>query len=494
MIPQETVQKIIDTSRIEEVIADFISLRKKGTNYTGLCPFHNEKTPSFMVSPAKGIFKCFGCGKGGNSVNFVMEHEHITYVESLKFLAKKYNIEVQETELTADELKKKNNRESLLVITTHAQKYFSKTIPHTPEGKAIGLSYFKERKFRDDIIEKFQLGYSLNEKDAYTQEALKNGFKIDYLEQTGLTIVKDNYNTDRFRGRVIFPIHTLSGQVIGFGGRILKQDPEKKLAKYLNSPQSEIYDKSNTLYGIFYAKKSIVQQDKCYLVEGYTDVISMHQCGLENVVAASGTSLTEPQIRMIHRFTPNVTIIFDGDLPGIKAALRGINMVLEAGLNVKILLLPDGEDPDSFSKAHTSDEFIDYINKNEEDFIKFKTKLLLNEIGNDPIKKANLITDIVNTIAVIPNNITQAIYIKECSTMLMSSKNNYFGNKQNLKSNPNAKPEPPNYSKQVIPLQKHHQIPLVIMILKPIILYSTRKGNYMLRFSMVIILLMLNSA
>lgn len=418
MIDQDTVQRIIETAKVEDIISDFITLKKRGVNYIGNCPFHNEKTPSFTVSPAKGIYKCFGCGKGGNSISFVMDHEQISYLEALKWVAAKYKIEIHEKELSSEDIKKKNNRESMLVVSTYAQKYFSQILNNHQEGKAVGLSYFKERGFRDDIIEKFQLGYSLSEKDAFTNEAVKNGYKIEYLEQTGLTIVNENYQNDRFRGRVMFPIQTLSGQVIGFGGRVLKIDPEKKIAKYLNSPQSEIYDKSKTLYGIYFAKRSIVQENKCFLVEGYTDVISMHQSGIENVVAASGTSLTDQQIQLINRFTPNITIIFDGDPAGIRASLRGINMVLEAGMNVKILLLPDGDDPDSFAKKHNSTELKEYITEHEQDFITFKTHLLLGETEGDPIKKANLITDIINTIAVIPDTITQSVYIKECSKIL----------------------------------------------------------------------------
>ena len=416
MIDHNTIQRIIDTAEITEVVQDFVNLKKRGVNYLGLCPFHNEKTPSFTVSPSKGIYKCFGCGKGGNAVNFIMEHEHLGYPEALKYLAKKYNIEVVEKELTAEEIQQQNERDSLLVVTKYANTYFQEKLHKNNDGRAIGLSYFKERGFREDIIKKFELGYSLDVRDAFTIAAKEKGYKVEFLEKSGLTIVNENGQFDRFRGRVIFPIHGLSGNVIGFGGRILRKDA--KAAKYLNSPESEIYHKSRILYGMYFAKQSITQLDKCYLVEGYTDVLSMHQSGIENVVASSGTSLTVEQIRLIKRFTPNVTIIYDGDAAGIKASLRGIDLVLEQGLNVRVLLLPDGEDPDSFSKSRSSAELIDYIEKNEEDFITFKTRLLSQEAKNDPVKKANLITDIVRSIAVIPENITRTVYIKECSIIL----------------------------------------------------------------------------
>jgi DNA primase len=416
MIDHNTIQKIIDTAEITEVVQDFVNLKKRGVNYLGLCPFHNEKTPSFTVSPGKGIYKCFGCGKGGNSVNFIMEHEHLGYPEALKYLAKKYHIEVVEKELTAEEIQQQNERDSLLIVTKYANTYFQEILHKHNDGRAIGLSYFKERGFRDDIIKKFELGYSLDSRDALAIAAKEKGYKIDFLEKSGLTIVKDNGQYDRFRGRVIFPIHGLSGNVIGFGGRILRKDV--KAAKYLNSPESEIYHKSRILYGLFYAKQSITQLDKCYLVEGYTDVISMHQSGIENVVASSGTSLTVDQIRLIKRFTPNVTIIYDGDAAGIKASLRGIDLILEQGLNVRVLLLPEGEDPDSFAKSHNSTDLIKFIEDNEEDFITFKTRLLSQEVKNDPVKKANLISDIVRSIAFIPETITRTVYINECSKIL----------------------------------------------------------------------------
>jgi DNA primase len=416
MIDQATVERIIDTAQIVDVVEDFVRLKKRGVNYLGLCPFHGEKTPSFTVSPAKNIFKCFGCGKGGNAVSFIMEYEHLSYYEALRHLAKRYNIEIVERELSSNEIQQKNDTESMLVVNEFAQKYFSDLLHNHKEGTSVGLSYFTERAFREDIIEKFQLGYSLEQRDAFTQAALKKGFKLDYLIKTGLSIKGENNNFDRFSGRVMFPIHSLSGKIIGFGGRVLKTD--KKTAKYLNSPESEIYHKSKVLYGLFQARTAIVQVDTCYLVEGYTDVISMHQAGIHNVVASSGTSLTVDQIRLIKRFTSNITILYDGDSAGIKASIRGIDMVLEEGLNVKVLLLPDGEDPDSYSKKHNASEVIDFIEKNKTDFIHFKSRLLLQDASDDPFKKANAISDIVNSISVIPDIIIRSVYIKECSNLL----------------------------------------------------------------------------
>ncbi len=417
MIDQHTVDKIIAAADIVDVVKEYVTLRKRGVNYLGLCPFHNEKTPSFTVSQSKGIFKCFGCGKGGNVVNFIMEHERLNYVEALKFLAKKYHIEIEEKEITPEEVEKRNERESLMVINSYAQRYFSDMLHKHSDGKTIAMAYFRERGFKDHIIEKFQLGYCLDQRDAFTQNALRDGYKLDYLVKTGLTIKREDGSTfDRFAGRVMFPIHSISGRVIGFGGRILKAD--KKTAKYLNSPESEVYHKSEVLYGIYHAKKAITQENKCYLVEGYTDVISLHQTGIENVVASSGTSLTQDQIKLIKRFTPNVTILYDGDAAGIKASLRGIDMILEEGLNVKVVLMPDGEDPDSFARAHSASEVLDYIRQNETDFIKFKTRLLLDEAKNDPIKRAALITDIVRSISAIPDQVVRAVYIKECAKLM----------------------------------------------------------------------------
>jgi len=419
MIDQFTIDKIYEAAEIVDVISDFVSLKRKGINYVGLCPFHNEKTPSFTVSPSKGIYKCFGCGKGGNSVNFIMEHENLSYYEALRFLAKKYNIEIHEKEETQEDKEKKDERENLLVVTSFASKFFHDTLLNSNEGQNIGLSYLHERGIRDDMIEKFQIGYSPEKKDALTEYAISKGYKREYLVKSGLTIEKNNQYFDRFSHRIIFPIHSIGGQVIGFGGRSIKTT--KEIAKYLNSPDSDIYHKSFILYGIFQAKKAIVQNDKCFLTEGYTDVISFHQAGIENVVASSGTSLTSEQIRLIKRFTNNITIVYDGDQAGIKAAIRGIDMVLEEGMNVKVVLLPDGEDPDSFSRKNAASEVIKFINENETDFILFKTRLLISEAQKDPIKKATLITDIVHSLAVIPDQIVRSIYIKECSGLLQVS-------------------------------------------------------------------------
>ena len=418
MIDQSTIDRILETAQIEQVVSDYVSLRKRGVNLIGLCPFHNEKTPSFTVSPAKGICKCFGCGKGGNSVNFVMEVEQLNYYEALKHLAKKYNIEVVEKEMSAEQIAQQNDRESMLVVNAYAQKYFSTILYEHIDGKSIGLSYFRERGYTDEIIKKFQLGYSLDQRDAFTQEAIKQGYKKDYLVKTGLTLANEQSENlaDRFRGRVLFPVHSLSGKIVAFGGRILKKDD--KMAKYLNSPESDVYHKSNELYGIFFAKQAIVKNDRCFLVEGYTDVISMHQAGIENVVASSGTSLTQGQIRLIHRFTPNITVIFDGDAAGIKASIRGIDMLLEQGMNIKVVSLPEGEDPDSFAKKQNASDFIEFIEKNSVDFIRFKTNLLLKDAGSDPIKKAKLIADIVDSISVIPDNIIRSVYIKDCSSLM----------------------------------------------------------------------------
>jgi DNA primase len=419
MIPKETVDLIIDSSRIDEVVGEFVALKKRGASMIGLCPFHNEKTPSFNVSPARGIYKCFGCGKGGNSVNFVMEHEHLSYPEALRWLAKKYNIEILEEKKTDEQQQRDNERESLFLVSSFAQKHYTKNLHETEEGKAIGLSYFRERGFRQDIIEKFQLGYSPETWRDLTDAAVAAGYKIEYLVKAGLTIQneenKDKY-FDRFHGRVIFPIHNASGRVIGFGGRTLKTD--KKVAKYINSPETEIYHKSNVLYGLYFAKKQIIQDDVCYLVEGYTDVTSMHQAGIENVVASSGTSLTVEQIRLIRRYTNNITILYDGDPAGIKASFRGIDLILEEGMNVRVLLFPDNDDPDSYSKKVPNEEFKSFIKQNTKDFIAFKTELLSADTQNDPIKKAGLIHDIVNSIALIPDAITRSVYVKDCSRIL----------------------------------------------------------------------------
>lgn len=417
MIDQATVDKIIDSANILEVVSDFVTLRKRGVNYVGLCPFHDEKTPSFSVSPSKGICKCFSCGKGGSAVLFIMEHEQLSYYEALKYLAKKYNIEIEERELSDEEKQIKSDRESMLIVNSFAQEYFSNILFQHSEGRSVGLAYFHERGFRDDIIHKFALGYSLEQRDALAIEAKKRGYKEEYLLKTGLCLEGQNgYISDRFRGRVIFPVFSLSGKVLAFGGRVLKKSD--KLAKYVNSPESEVYHKSNVLYGIYQAKQSIVKNDNCFLVEGYTDVLSMHQAGVENVVASSGTSLTPGQIRLIHRFTNNITVIYDGDAAGIKASLRGIDLILKEGMNIKVVLLPDGDDPDSFAKKQSASSFTEYIKNHEVDFIRFKTNLLLDSAGNDPIKRAELISDIVQSIAIIPDTIVRSVYTKECSRLM----------------------------------------------------------------------------
>lgn len=418
MIDQITIDRIMGAANIVDVVSEFVTLRKRGANYIGLCPFHNEKTPSFSVSQSKQICKCFSCGKGGNVVHFIMEHEQLNYYEALKFLAKKYGIEIQERELSNEEKQARSDRESMFVVNDFARDFFVSTLKNHTEGKSIGLAYFRSRGFRDDIIEKFQLGYALGENNALANEASKKGFKKDFLIKTGLAYQNERGELrDKFRERVIFPVHTLSGKVVAFGGRTLNTS-NKKIAKYINSPESEIYTKSNELYGIYFAKQAIVKADCCFLVEGYTDVLSMHQAGIENVVASSGTALTTGQIRLLHRFTENITILYDGDSAGIHASLRGIDMLLEEGLNIKVVLLPEGEDPDSFARQQNSESFQQYIESNESDFIKFKSRLLLNDAGDDPIKKAELITDIVKSIAVIPETIVRSIYIKETSQLL----------------------------------------------------------------------------
>ena len=416
MIDPTTVDRIFDEARIVDVVSEFVTLKRRGVNYIGCCPFHNERTPSFTVSPAKNIYKCFGCGKAGNSVNFIMDHEHLSYPDALRYLAKKYNITIEEKEPTPEELQQKDQRESLMVVSAYATRIFHDQLFNTREGTAIGLSYFKERGFREDIIKSFELGYSFETRDAFTREALKDGYKEEFLVKTGLSIKDEERGVfDRFSGRVMFPIHSLAGKVIAFGGRTLKTD--KKTAKYLNSPESEIYHKSKILYGIYQAKKSIVQNDKCFLVEGYTDVLSMYQAGIENVVASSGTALTVEQIQLIKRFTPNITVLYDGDPAGIKASLRGIDLILQEDMNVKVLLLPDGEDPDSFARSHSASELETFIRANETDFITFKARLLLEDAKNDPIKRSQLITDVVQSVALIPQAIKRSVYLKECARM-----------------------------------------------------------------------------
>lgn len=416
MIDKATIDKIMDAANIVDVVSEFVTLRKAGVNYKGLCPFHNEKTPSFVVSPSKGYCHCFSCGKGGNVVGFIMEHEQMTYPEALRWLAKKYNIEIHERELTDEEKREESERESLFIVNDWALHYFQDNLFNTGQGQAIGLQYFRSRGFRDDTISRFQLGYALPERDALARAAVAKGFKEEFLITTGLCYRRDDGRLqDRYAGRVIFPVHTVTGRVVAFGGRIL--DNNKKAAKYVNSPESLIYHKSNELYGIYQAKHAITKQDRCYLVEGYIDVTSMNQSGVENVVASSGTSLTTGQIRLIHRFTNNITVLYDGDSAGIHASIRGIDMLLAEGMNVKVLLLPDGDDPDSFAQKHTAQEFRDYIEQHQTDFIEFKTNLLLRGV-TDPIKRSEAISSIVKSVSVVPDQITRATYITECAHRL----------------------------------------------------------------------------
>ena len=420
MIDRNTIEQIMDAAKIEEVVSDFVALRRRGVNMIGLCPFHNEKTPSFTVSPAKNLYKCFGCGKGGKPVHFIMEHEQMSYPDALRWLAKKYHIEIKERELTDEERQAQNIRESMFVINEYAQQFFVDTLHTTQEGEAIGLGYLHRRGLRSETIKKFGLGYSPEKRDTFATTAVKNGYNAELIAKTGVCYsTEDGRLVDRFWGRVIFPVHTISGKVVAFGGRILQNNP--KAAKYVNSPESEIYHKSDHLYGLYFAKQAIMQHDRCILVEGYLDVISMHQSGIQNVVASSGTSLTTGQIRLIHRFTNNITLLYDGDKAGIKASLRGIDMLLEEGININVVLLPDGEDPDSYAQSHSTEEFEEYLKRNSVDFIQFKTNLLMDEVGDDPIRRAGLIGDIVKSIAVIPNDILRSEYIKRCSDMLKVS-------------------------------------------------------------------------
>ncbi|MGI9530652.1 DNA primase [Lutimonas sp.] len=424
MIARDTIDKVFETARVEEVIGDFVNLKKAGANYKGLSPFTDEKTPSFMVSPVKQIWKDFSTGKGGNSITFLMEHEHYSYPEAIRYLAKKYQIEIEETVQNEEEKKRSNEKESMFLVSEYAKTYFMDTLWNSEKGKAIGLSYFKERGFTDETIRKFELGYSLDEWSAFTDEAISKKYEIEFLDKTGLTIVKDNRKFDRFKGRVMFPIQSMSGRILGFGGRTLSTD--KRAAKYLNSPESDIYHKSKVLYGLYQAKQSVAKEDNCYLVEGYTDVISMWQSGIENVVASSGTALTPDQIRLINRLTNNITVLFDGDAAGIRASIRGIDLILEQGMNVKVVAFPEGDDPDSFAKARTSEEIKEYLHEHSQDFIQFKTSLLLEETKNDPIKRAELIRDIVSSISKIPNNIQKEIYVQECARIMNISESVLF--------------------------------------------------------------------
>ena len=424
MISRSTIDRVFETARVEEVIGEFVQLKKAGSNFKGLSPFSDEKSPSFMVSPVKQIWKDFSTGKGGNAVSFLMEHEHYSYPEAIKFLAKKYNIEVEETVQTDQEKEQMNERESMFLVSNFAKEYFHDILMYSTQGKAIGLSYFKERGFNEDSIKKFDLGYCLDNWDSFTNEALKKGYDIKYLASTGVTIVRENKQFDRFKGRVMFPIHSMSGRVLGFGGRTLSSD--KKTAKYVNSPESEIYHKSKILYGIYQAKKEIAKQDNCYLVEGYTDVISFYQSGIENVVASSGTALTSDQIRLVNRLTKNITVLFDGDAAGIRASIRGIDLILEQGMNVKVVAFPDGEDPDSFAKKHSEASLREYLENSSQDFINFKVSLLMKDANNDPVKKAGLIRDIVTSISKIPDSIQREVYVQECSRIMEISERVLF--------------------------------------------------------------------
>ena len=438
MISRSTIDQVFESARVEEVIGEFVQLKKAGSNFKGLSPFVDEKSPSFMVSPVKQIWKDFSTGKGGNAISFLMEHEHYSYPEAIKWLAKKYNIEIEETEQTDEQKAQMSERESMFLVSHFAKDYFHHLMLNTIKGKAIGLSYFKERGFEDKIIEKFDLGYCIDEWDNFTKAALAKGYDLKYLASTGLTIVKESKQFDRFKGRVIFPIHSMSGRILGFGGRILTAD--KKAAKYLNSPESDIYHKSKILYGLFQAKKEIAKKDNCFLVEGYTDVISFHQSGVENVVASSGTALSSDQIRLVNRLTKNITVLFDGDAAGIRASIRGIDIILEQGMNVKVVQFPDGEDPDSFAKSHSDSEVKEYLNDSAQDFISFKASLLLKDSKNDPVKKAGVIRDIVTSISKIPDGIQREVYVQECARIMDISERVLFSELAQILKKESSKP------------------------------------------------------
>ena len=485
MISKATIDQVFDTARVEEVIGDFVQLKKSGSNFKGLSPFSEERTPSFMVSPVKQIWKDFSTGKGGTSVSFLMEHEHFTYPEAIKYLARKYNIEIEETVQSDSDKEAAGERESMYLVSEFARTYYQNTLHKTDPGKAIGLSYFKERGFTDETIQDFQLGFSTDAWSGLTDTALKKGYKLKYLESTGLSIVKGEKQFDRFKGRVLFPIHSMSGRVLGFGGRILAKN--EKAAKYLNSPESDIYHKSKVLYGIYYAKQMIAKEDNCYLVEGYTDVIQFHQKGIKNVVSSSGTALTPDQIRLINRLTKNITVLFDGDPAGIRASLRGIDLILEQGMNVKICTFPEGEDPDSFAKQNTLEELKDYLKSNAKDFIAYKASLLMEEAKNDPVAKANLIRDMVTSISKVSDNIQKEIYVRECSRIMDISEDVLFstlaqmGKKAQSDANKtyNKKQKAFEVVKSVAPPKKVDiQYELEQKIIEILLLYGSRKESF----------------
>jgi len=485
LISKATIDQVFDTARVEEVIGDFVQLKKSGSNFKGLSPFSEERTPSFMVSPVKQIWKDFSTGKGGTSVSFLMEHEHFTYPEAIKYLARKYNIEIEETVQSDSDKEAAGERESMYLVSEFARTYYQNTLQKTDQGKAIGLSYFKERGFTDETIQEFQLGFSTDSWSGFTDTALKKGYKLKYLESTGLSIVKGEKQFDRFKGRVLFPIHSMSGRVLGFGGRILAKN--EKAAKYLNSPESDIYHKSKVLYGIYYAKQMIAKEDNCYLVEGYTDVIQFHQKGIKNVVSSSGTALTPDQIRLINRLTKNITVLFDGDPAGIRASLRGIDLILEQGMNVKICTFPEGEDPDSFAKQNTLEELKDYLKSNAKDFIAYKASLLMEEAQNDPVAKANLIRDMVTSISKVSDNIQKEIYVRECSRIMDISEDVLFstlaqmGKKAQSDANKtyNKKQKAFEVVKSVAPPKKVDiQYDLEQKIIEILLLYGSRKESF----------------
>ncbi len=483
MISKTTIDNVFETARVEEVIGDFVQLKKSGSNLKGLSPFTDERTPSFMVSPVKQIWKDFSSGKGGNVIAFLMEHEHFTYPEAIKYLAKKYGIEIEETEQSDAEKEQANEKESMYLVSEYASEFFQKAMHETEEGKAIGLSYFKERGFEPETIKKFDLGYSPDDWEALTRQALEDGYKLEYLEKTGLTIVKEDKKFDRFKGRVMFPIHSMSGRVLGFGGRILSNT--KKAAKYLNSPESDIYHKSKVLYGIYHAKQAIAKEDNCYLVEGYTDVIQFHQSGIENTVSSSGTALTPEQIRLINRLAKNITVLFDGDAAGTRASLRGIDLILEQGMNVKVCPFPEGEDPDSFARSNSEEELREYLEENSYDFIRYKASLLMEESKNDPVKKADLIRDMVNSIAKIPDNIQREIYLQECSRIMDISEDVLYSTLAQIRSKESKPDNRPAQKKMEVvkedaspKIRVDHLYVLERNIIKMLLLYGNKEEDF----------------